>query len=142
WSPAYEARADEVSGAVELSTFATVRQSTGEPWSAARVVLSTAVPRQDATPPQIAPLRLWAEERRAEKKVLAARTELHERAEASGEPAPAATPGPSQPTTGGLRAAAQGLSVQLAVPEPADVAGDGTPSRLFVARTRLRARFV
>jgi uncharacterized protein (TIGR02231 family) len=40
-----------------------------------------------------------------------------------------------------LRASAQGLSVQLQIPETADVPGDGTAVRLQVARTRLRATF-
>ena len=31
--------------------------------------------------------------------------------------------------------------MQLTVPEAADVPGDGTPSRLFVARNRLPAKF-
>src|SRR5258708_3609491 len=38
-------------------------------------------------------------------------------------------------------AEAQGLSVQLQVKGPADVSGDGTPARLFVASTELQAAF-
>jgi uncharacterized protein (TIGR02231 family) len=40
-----------------------------------------------------------------------------------------------------LSARAQGLSVQLTVPEPADVPGDGKQVRLFVGSQRLRATF-
>jgi uncharacterized protein (TIGR02231 family) len=36
-----------------------------------------------------------------------------------------------------LGVADQGVSVQMTLPEAADVAGDGTPARLLVARTRL-----
>ncbi len=145
WSPAYEARADEAGGAVELSTFATVRQSTGENWSQAQVILSTAVPRRDATPPEIAPLRVYATERAPEKKVLVRREENVEHAEAAGDTPPAqptslsTTTAPPKET--GLRAAAQGLSVQLAVPDPADISGDDRPARLFVGKTRMPARF-
>ena len=49
WAPAYEARADEQHGEVELSTFATVTQSTGEDWNDATITLSTALPRENAT---------------------------------------------------------------------------------------------
>jgi|SRR5579871_599053 len=137
WAPSYEARADETAGAVELSTYATVKQATGEDWTQAKVILSTAVPRQDATPPKIAPLRLWAEERKAERKVIVRREEMHEHAETGKDEAT----GGQTDQRGAMRAASQGLSVQLIIPDPADVVGDGTPARLFVGRTRLRARF-
>ena len=44
WFPSYEARADEAAGKVELSTWATVQQVTGEDWKGARIPLSTALP--------------------------------------------------------------------------------------------------
>ncbi len=144
WAPSYEARADEGAGMVELATYATVTQSTGENWSATRVILSTAVPRQDATPPRIAPLRLWAEERKAERKVIVRREELHDHAESSGESTispPTGGVSGVRGDQGGLRAASQGLSVQLQVPEASEVPGDGSPARLFVGRTKLRAKF-
>jgi uncharacterized protein (TIGR02231 family) len=142
WQPAYEARADEEHGAVELATWATVEQSTGEDWSQANVILSTAVPRSDATPPELAPLRVWAEERAAERKMLVRREEQHEHAEAAIESG-AGTTGRLTNDTPNQRVEvrAQGLSVQLAVPEPADVRGDGTPARLLVGRVRMNARF-
>jgi uncharacterized protein (TIGR02231 family) len=40
-----------------------------------------------------------------------------------------------------MRAVAQGLSVQLVVPDPADVAGDGTAARVLFARNKLPAEF-
>jgi uncharacterized protein (TIGR02231 family) len=139
WSPAYEARADEAGSIVELRTFATVRQSTGEDWKGAKIILSTAVPRQDATPPEIAPLRLWAEERKPERKVIVRRDERYEHAEATGSSSTSTpsggAPGPS------LKAVAQGLSVQLEVPDPSDVPGDNSPARLFVGKAALKARF-
>ncbi|PTL81294.1 mucoidy inhibitor MuiA family protein [Vitiosangium sp. GDMCC 1.1324] len=133
WTPAYEARADEAGGQVELSTFATVRQSTGEDWSGVRLALSTARPRANATPPEQKPLLLNAREQRAERKVLVRRDERYQHAEA-GELRPGAT-------EGALLAASQGLSVQLLVPELAQVSGDGTAVRLRVARTKLKSSF-
>ncbi|MHB8419692.1 MAG: mucoidy inhibitor MuiA family protein [Myxococcales bacterium] len=132
WSPLYEARADPDAGRVGLSTYATVRQATGEAWTGAAVLLSTAVPIESATPPQIEPLVLWAQQREPPKKVLATRTEAASHAEAG-----AAAPGAS----GGMAAREQGLSVQLEVPGRSDVPGDGTPVRLLVGRTPLGARF-
>ena len=48
---------------------------------------------------------------------------------------------PPSGSTGRVEAQAQGLSVQLVVPDKSDVKGDGTPARLFVAKTRLKAAF-
>jgi uncharacterized protein (TIGR02231 family) len=134
WAPSYEARADEAGGRVELSTFATVRQSTGEDWSSVRLVLSTARPRANASPPELKPLVLSAQERPAERKVLVRRDEQQEHAQ-GGKQAPAET-------QGSLRAASQGISVQLLVPELAQVPGNGTAVRLRVAGTKLKSSFV
>jgi uncharacterized protein (TIGR02231 family) len=132
WQPAYEARADEQARAVELSTYATVQQGTGEDWKGAKLVLSTAVPDDNATPPELRPLEVSSSERKEERKVLVRREEYQEHAPT----------GASTPTTGeSLRASAQGLSVQLEVPERADVPGDGSEVRLRVARTKLPATF-
>jgi len=134
WEPLYEARADEKGGTVQLAMYATVRQATGDAWKGAQVVLSTAIPRQDATPPEVTPLRVGAQEKKAEKKVLVRRDEEQQHAEAA-EPSAAAQEAP------GMEAAAQGLSVQLRVKEASDIAGDGTPARLFVGAHRLQARY-
>ncbi|WP_224364970.1 mucoidy inhibitor MuiA family protein [Hyalangium versicolor] len=132
WQPSYEAHADEQGRAVELSTYATVKQSTGEDWKDARLLLSTALPDENATPPELRPLRVFSEARKEERKVLVRRDEYQEHS-AEGTTAPAS--GDS------LQATAQGLSVQLAVPERSDVPGDGTEMRLRVARTRMQASF-
>jgi len=132
WHPAYEARADEGAEKVALSLFATVVQSTGESWDQAQIAISTAVPSQDATPPEIAPLLVFAQEREPPKKVLVRRDEMQRHAEegAAGKTA-----------TTGLAAEEEGLSVQLQIKGPADVSGDGTPARLLVGATQLQAAF-
>jgi uncharacterized protein (TIGR02231 family) len=134
WTPSYEARADEASGQVELSTYATVRQTTGEDWTGVRLALSTARPPANASPPKMEPLRLSAWEQGRERKVLVRRDEHQRHAEAA-----AAVPVQQEDS---LSAASQGLSVQLQVPEPAQVRGDGGDVRLRVARTKLRATFL
>lgn len=133
WTPVYEARATPDRESVDFATYATVKQTTGEDWSAAKLTLSTAVPLTNATPPRIDPLELSAEERTPPKKVLATRTEVAAHAE-TGSGASAGRQGP-----GALAASDQGLSVQLAVPGVSEVPGDGTPVRLFVGRQALEA---
>lgn len=133
WEPSYEARAHEGEGKVELSLFASVRQSTGEDWLSTQLLLSTAVPSQNARPPEVRPLKVYSQEKEPEQKVLVAREETVQHAEADG----------SKSTGSGERMAVreQGLSVQMVVPQAADVRGDGTAVRLFVAREMLKATF-
>jgi uncharacterized protein (TIGR02231 family) len=133
WTPSYEARPDEAGGRVELSTFATVRQSTGEDWAGVRLVLSTARPHAEATPPELKPLGLYADERGPERKVLAHREERRQHAQSGSQT--------QAETSGSLQAASQGLSVQLLVPELAQVPGNGTAMRLRVASTKLKSSF-
>ena len=128
WSPSYEARLDN-RGAVELATFGTIVQSTGENWTNARITLSTAVPGQNATPPIIGKLKVSAAKREPPRKVLVSRSELQQHA---ATPAGAATAGGAR-----LTVADQGISVQMIVPRPGDVTGDGTPTRLLVAHSKL-----
>lgn len=132
WSPSYEARADEGAGKVELSTWATLKQVTGEDWKNAKVTLSTAIPAQNATPPELKMLMVNAIEQKPEKKVLVRRDEEVSHAQAGAS---------EQQSASALAARSQGLSVQLQVPERATVTGDGTPMRLFVAKTSLKAAF-
>jgi uncharacterized protein (TIGR02231 family) len=134
WQPSYEARAQESAGVVDLKAFATVKQTTGEDWQQAQLILSTAVPRQNATPPKIHPLRVTSVEQEPPRKVLVERVEEIRHSDgASGSVAAS--------TGTRLQAVAQGLSVQLVVPDPADVAGDGTEARILFARNKLPADF-
>ncbi|MFL5318796.1 MAG: mucoidy inhibitor MuiA family protein [Myxococcaceae bacterium] len=136
WSPAYEARTEESSNQVELSTYATVKQGTGEDWKDTAIILSTAVPNENATPPELQPLNVNVQEREPPKKVLVAREEMVERADTLS--------GASTPPSGGdgrMRASSQGLSVQLSVPERGDVPGNNQSVRLFVGKQKLKASF-
>jgi uncharacterized protein (TIGR02231 family) len=135
WTPAYEVRANEAGQQVELSTFATVTQVTGEDWSGVKLTLSTAVPSQNATPPSMTKLLLGASEQAEAKKVLTRREEYVETASVAVGGVPSGGEG------GGLVAKSQGLSVQLEVPEAAKVPGDGNAVRLFVGATKLSATF-
>lgn len=135
WTPVYEARADEANGAVDFSTWATISQGTGEDWSGVELVLSTAVPSQNATPPELKKLKVTTWEKPPEKKVLVRRDEYVEQAQ-TGKDADGVAEG------GQAVAKSQGLSVQLVVPEKARVPGDRAPVRLFVGKTKMKAAFV
>jgi uncharacterized protein (TIGR02231 family) len=132
WAPAYEARADESGGRVELSTWATLKQVTGEDWKNAKLTLSTAIPAQNATPPEVKKLVVNAIEQAPERKVLTRRDEEVQHAGVLASDQAGGT---------ALAVRSQGLSVQLQVPERGTVVGDGTPVRLFVAKTALKASF-
>lgn len=132
----HEARLEASDTGVHLVSHATITQNTGEDWRAARITLSTAVPRQNATPPNIAPLRVYADPREPPKRVLVSRQELHEHAAAPADSSVAApTGGKALP-----QRQDQGLSVQFVLAAPADILGDGTPNRLVFAESKLPAR--
>jgi uncharacterized protein (TIGR02231 family) len=132
WTPSYEARTRDDAAQTELSIQATVQQRTGEDWRAARLVLSTALPREEATPPALRPLLVRTGSEEDEGRRLVTRSE--EIAHAAG-----AVTGPAATTGTRVQAAAQGLSVQMVLPQPPLVPGDGRPVRLLVSRTRQRA---
>jgi uncharacterized protein (TIGR02231 family) len=137
FSTEHEARLEPHERGVHLLSYATITQSTGEDWRAARITLSTAVPRQNATPPNIASLRVYADPREPPKRVLVSRQELHEHAEAPTDKnsnADRPVGGKSLP-----QQRDQGLSVQFVLSAPADILGDGTPSRLVFAESKLPA---
>ncbi|WP_141620667.1 mucoidy inhibitor MuiA family protein [Myxococcus sp. AB036A] len=133
WTPAYEARANHNTRAVELTALATVRQSTGEDWRDAKLVLSTAEPQRDATLPEIQPLYVLAEERPKLRQVLVRRDEKSQRAHAGGTATVTASKG--------LKAVPQGLSVKLVAQAPVSIPSDGSAVRVQVGRTRLKAAF-
>ncbi len=129
WAPAYEARADEAKGAVELQTWATITQRTGEPWNQVELVLSSADPVPDATLPARTKLIVQGTEREPEQKVLVRREESAEHAKT----------GAANAATSGLQP--QGLSVQLPLPGRPTVPADASPVRVAVGTTRLPATF-
>lgn len=133
WTPVYEAHADESGGAVAFSTWATIHQGTGEDWNQVELTLSTAVPSQNATPPELKVLKVTAYEKAPEKKVLVRRDEFVESVQTGS--------GESKESGGRTAAKSQGLSVQLAVPEKSKVPGDNAPVRLFVGQTKMKAKF-
>lgn len=135
WSPAYEARLSETGDAVTLRSYATLSQATGEDWRGARLTLSTAIPRQNATPPELSPLRVYADSREPPRKVLVSRDEEQTHLEAPG----GASDRPEPPSPNNRpQQKNQGLSVQFVLPSPAEVPGDGTPQRLLYAESVLR----
>jgi uncharacterized protein (TIGR02231 family) len=128
WHPAYEVRAHEA--AVELVTYATVHQTTGEAWHDVRLSLSTARPGDRATPPRLSPLLVWSTSDEARKQIVTATEEIPH--------APSAAPG--TPTSPSVLRHQHGLATDLLVPGAARVSSDGADVRLLVARTHQPAR--
>ncbi|NVJ22503.1 mucoidy inhibitor MuiA family protein [Myxococcus sp. AM011] len=134
WVPSYEARANEAEGLVELTSLATVRQWTGEGWTGAKLFLSTALPRQDATPPEVSPLLVHATKQPKERKVLVPREEQVRHVETAGETS-------TSESLSGLTVKSQGVSVQWEALEATRVPGDGSAVRVMLGRHSLPARF-
>lgn len=138
FTTAHEARLDDSGGRILFSSFATLSQSTGEDWGGAKLTVSTALPRSNATPPTVQPLRVYADPREPPKKVLVSRTQEYSHADAP------ADLGKNDSSGGGEGRrpppVAQGLSVQFPVAEAATVRGDGTPVRVTLAQGTLPAR--
>ena len=59
WAPQYDLRVSDIDNPLNLFYKASISQSTGEEWEDARLVLSTANPRQQATKPNLLPQ--WAQ---------------------------------------------------------------------------------
>jgi uncharacterized protein (TIGR02231 family) len=79
WKPRYDARYDAATGELDVTYFGELRQSTGEDWTQARLVLSTARPATGASRPELQALRLASLDAPAGGKRIA------HRAEAAGE---------------------------------------------------------
>jgi len=129
-------------GTVELTSYALLSQQTGEPWPKVQVMVSTAVPKQNATPPDIQPLHVNAAERKPPKKLIVSRVE--EIRHKSERVANLKTTGglSSRDDVGGAERTDQGLSVQFAAKGVWDVPGNGTKVRILLKRTELAAKVV
>jgi len=136
FSTEHEARLGE-RGSVELTSYATISQRTGEDWRDAQIIVSTAVPRQNATPPDLIPLRITATERLPPKRLLVSRVEEQVHREESGGAVTSTTTPLGGRQGGRPQLVEQGLSVQFVAPASADIPGDGTPSRIRLARSEL-----
>ena len=132
WTPLYDLDARDGGKSVTLSTYASVRQSTGEDWRQARLTLTTADPTIHATPPQLIPLDVRAQPRDPPRRQAVSRAEAVPVADQVAPGAAAAR--------AALPASDQGLSVRLAPPAPADVPGDGTTVRILAASLALPGR--
>lgn len=135
WSPTYELRADEKRGQSTLTTYAEVRQRSGEAWKGVQLLLSTAIPRTQATLPQLQPLTVRSEPRVDPNRMLVSRQEAQRHAESATRNAPQQEPSEGESQD-------QGLSMQLTVPGPADVPGEGEQVRLPISTAQLPATFV
>jgi len=138
WKPEYDlrflpgGRGGVGPGRLELGVSVVVRQSTGEDWENARLLLSTAKPRLGAETPYPARLTVYARETGKEK-VLVEATERRESLAGSG----------GQVSTRAPSAAAledRGQSFALVMPRRVTVRSDGRPYWMPLDRASARAR--
>lgn len=131
WTPAYNARLDPKSSAVDLDVFGVVQQRTAEDWTDAEILLSTANPASGSSSGQLAP---WALGRSGS--AGAYNLESGTGATTGAPPAPSG----GGVVTSDLQADVQrGGVVVLAIPGKRTIRGDGSPQRLPVGTQRLSA---
>jgi uncharacterized protein (TIGR02231 family) len=125
WQPEYDvdvtprARAKTGPASARLTVGALIRQATGEDWTNARLMLSTARPKLGSEAPQPAPLVVDGYEQRREKVLVQSQERREQLAAGGGGPAPA---GPQAATLDD-----KGNAFVLTLPHPVTVVADGRP---------------
>ncbi len=123
WTPAYRAALDSATGAVKLDRLAVVAQSSGEDWRGVQLRLSTAQPRNNATPPMP-----WPWEIGILPAMVARSAAMYDMAPASAPaPAPAmkALRAPTLPPTFDASVFEGTYSTEFEVPGGVDLASNG-----------------
>ena len=135
WRPAYEARWNESTRTLQWITLARIQQRTGEDWRGVRLRLSTAVPAEASDLPRLRELAVETVAGPDRKKALVRTQTPIVHAEATPEELEPEADVPSEDAP----VENQRLSVQLAVPGPGEVAGDGSTVQLRLAAVKLPA---
>jgi uncharacterized protein (TIGR02231 family) len=150
WHPSYRASLDADRGEVTLVSEATVRQRTGEDWSAVALRLSTAAPASGVEPPFLTSVVLRpvdvAALREEDKANLAYDSDLplagryyqNVLTQAPGVAAEPAPPTPSEVETAAVIHSA--YNVAFEVPGSSDVPADGAEHRVVLRNEALSAR--
>lgn len=125
WQPEYDLRATPsdpkaITGAarIALGTSAIIRQSTGEDWTNAQVVLSSARPWLGVQAPEPRMLKLYARKAGDQKVLVSAREKRERLADGKQSTRSAAT---------GANVADAGTAVTLTLPQRITIASDGRP---------------
>lgn len=137
WRPAYDVRltTDKGKADVELVRRALVRQRTGEDWSGAELIVSTARPGRSARAPEVFTERVGFLDASALQPRTAADAPLRQRTLAAPAPLAAATPAVEQEAT--LEAGE--YDAQFRIPGRVDVPTDGAERALRIASRTTQA---
>lgn len=144
WEPAYDVRLLPDGTSAQLTYRAQVRQQTGEDWRNVALTLSTARPSSGGAPPELKPWRIafWRPPppmpapaaRLYESRAKSAMMELSDKALAE---APDEGPEEAPAAVQTAQLASETTSVSFAIPQPVDVAGDGSLQSSVIAITTL-----
>lgn len=136
WEPYYDLRAKKDLASVELAYRARIHQNTGEDWSEAEVLLSTAQPQHGAQGPEPVPqwLSLNDPRRPAERAVAAEELGYGGDAEDRAANAPA-SPGRRKAVYAAVES--EGLSVRYRLPRKETIASRPEPTSVLIGRAEL-----
>ena len=145
WQPSYEARTSTASNEVELVSYGVIRQRTGEDWTDAQLVLSTAKPAISGSMPELAPwfLRPWQPVPAASGVMKMARMDAAAPAEEAqrqdGRMKEEERPGMNEAKMAYAAVESQGPSVTFRLPAAQSIPSDWQPHKVPVGSQRFKA---
>lgn len=134
WRPYYELRADPGKGMVSMSYYARLSQRTGEDWEDVRVILSTAAPSAEITPPEPEPWNLYLIEETFRAKALPAPGAQAEVMRSIAPPAEAVVPADVMPVE-------TGISLRYVIPGKVSLKSGEEARKLSLTQISLPAEF-
>lgn len=151
WHAIYDARSDMSKGEVELASFGTIKQTTGEDWKDVQLTLSTAQPTIGGRMPYVAPWILSEQQvypqSQMPRKAKMATMVSSEMASggmqyaAFDAVAPTAMPEEKEADVAYANVAQSGVSVTYKIARPVTILSDGSESKLPINTQTLKANF-
>ena len=139
WRPIYDARVQTDTGAVQLAYNAMVRQTTGEDWSNAKLILSTAQPGRNGQMPELQPNFLNFALPPAPVAAATPAGQFRALTKAPMQDEAESTPeAESKTETAAVRLS--GLAVAFVVPVTATIPADGQPHKVALAQLSLNGK--
>jgi uncharacterized protein (TIGR02231 family) len=137
WEPYYDLRAKKDLAGVELAYRARIFQQTGEDWSEAEVLLSTAQPQRGAQGPEPVPQWLSLNDRR--RPAPEEERDMRALGYGGGDAPEMASNAPASPARKAVYAAveSEGLSVRYRLPRKETIASRPEPTSVLIGRAEL-----
>lgn len=127
WEPGYDARVNTQNGEIQLSSYGTIRQETGESWDDVNLQLSTARPSVGASMPDLTPW--WVEVLQ-----VSPRSKTTTHGYAADAMSPTAAAAPMEEVQDVIVEEAEinsaGISVVFAIKNPTTIPSDGEPRKV------------